>query len=346
MSHAKKRYTTRRAFLHTAGAALGTAALGGLLPRGARAQDGIVWYTGLSVKASDDLLKTWSQKTGIEGKYFRAGGLKVAQKYEQEVKANQVAASVVSTAIPSLIAKWAKDGLILPYDCPEFAAYPESTVIKGFAGPLTADAQSPAYNTELVPQADAPKHWEDLLDPKWKGKMTMVDATASGGALHWYSALRKEFGLDYMKKLSKQDILVRTGGGNTINALVSGERSVAIVLAQYHALRPMSKGAPLRLITPDEGVPINYNQIFVPAAAPNPDDGKKFVDYALSREAQMFLGKKYFTGSFRKDMPPTAGDTGARPLSEVRAIRSSPADMQEFFDKQVELSQEYASLFK
>lgn len=337
---------SRRSFLHDTGIALGATALAGLFPPSARAQTELVWYSALSVKASDDLLKRWSEKAGVPARYFRAGGLKLAQKFEQEVKAGQVAASVVSTAIPSLIARWAREGIILRHDSPEFAAYPAATVVDGYAGPLTADAQSPAYNTELVSAEEAPKHWEDLLDPKWKGKMTMVDATASGGALHWYSALRKELGLEFMKKLAAQDILVRTGGGNTINALISGERSIAVVLAQYHALRPISQGAALRLITPEEGVPINYNQIFVPAAAPSPELGKQFMDYALSRDAQQFLGATYFTGSFRGDLSPGSGDTGARPLSEVRAIRSSPDDMQEFFDKQVELSQEYASLFK
>ena len=219
-------------------------------------------------------------------------------------------------------------------------------MIPGFAAPISADPQSPAYNTELVSAEEAPKTWEDLLDPKWKGKMTMVDATSSGGALHWYSAMRKHFGKEFMEKLATQDILVRTGGGDVVNTLISGERPIAAILTQYHALKPISQGASLRLVTPDEGVPINYNAIFIPAAAPNPEGGKKFLDYALSKEAQTFLGEKYFTGSFRKDVGGGAADTGARPLSEVTPMASSREDMAEFFEQQEALSEEYATLFK
>lgn len=336
---------SRRRFLQGASLTAGALAFGGLAGT-ARAEEKVVWYTGTSVEASDDLTKMFTEKTGIPSEFFRAGGLKVAQKFEQEVKANQVMASVVSTAIPSLIAQWARDGLIMEYDSPEHSAYPESVVIAGFAAPITADPQSPAYNTELVSPEEAPKTWEDLLDPKWKGKMTMVDATSSGGALHWYSAMRKHFGKEYMEKLSEQDILVRTGGGDVVNTLISGERPIAAILTQYHALKPISKGASLRLVTPPEGVPINFNAIFIPAAAPNPEEGKKFLDFALSKEAQTFLSEKYFTGSFRKDVSGAAGDTGARPLSEVTPLASSPEDMAEFFDQQEALSEEYATLFK
>ncbi len=337
---------SRRRFLQGASLTVGAMAFGGGMIGRARAEDKVTWYTGTAVEASDDLTKTFTEKTGIPADYFRAGGLKAAQKFEQEVKANQVAASVVSIALPSLVAQWVEQGLVMEYESPEYSAFPDSVVIPGYSAPISADPQSPAYNTELVTAEEAPKTWEDLLDPKWKGKMTMVDATSSGGALHWYSAMRKHFGKEYMEKLATQDILVRTGGGDVVNTLISGERPVAAILTQYHALKPISQGAALRLVTPDEGVPINYNTIFIPAAAPNPEGGKKFLDYALSKEAQTFLGEKYFTGSFRNDVGGGAADTGAKPLSEVTPMASSREDMAEFFEKQEELAEEYATFFK
>ena len=101
---------SRRRFLQGASLTVGAMAFGGSMIGSARAEDKVTWYTGTSVEASDDLTKSFTEKTGIPSDYFRAGGLKVAQKFEQEVKANQVAASVVSTAIPSLIAQWADEG--------------------------------------------------------------------------------------------------------------------------------------------------------------------------------------------------------------------------------------------
>jgi iron(III) transport system substrate-binding protein len=338
---------SRRTFLHGTGMAIGSLAAGRFLSDPAFAQaKSIVWYTGTSVEASNDLTKLFTDKTGIKSDYFRAGGLKIAQKFEQELKAGQVAVSAMTIAIPNLAVKWASEGLLMRYESPEFANYPEQFIQKGYAGPATADPQSMAYNTELINEADAPKTWEDLLDPKWKGKITMVDATSSGGALHWYSAMRKAYGKKYMERLAQQNVLVRTGGGDVVNTLVSGERPLAAVITQYHALKPIASGAPLKLSTPAEGIPINYSPIIIPASAPNPEGAKRFVDFVLSAEAQKYLQDKYFVGSFHKDVPAPPRSTGARPLNEVMGIASTPADMDEFFAKQDELTAEYTDLFK
>lgn len=327
--------------------AIGAAAFGGRLATPARAQEEtVVWYTGTSIEAADDLSKLFTKRTRTRSEYFRAGGLKIAQKFEQELKAGQVRCSVITLAIPSLVANWAASGLIAPYNSLELVNYPDQFVLDGFAGPATADPQSMAYNTERIPANETPKKWEDLLDPKWKGKITMVDATSSGGALHWYAALRSTFGREYMSRLAKQEVLVRTGGGDVVNTLVSGERPLAAVLTQYHALRPMASGAPLRLVTPDEGIPINYSPMFVPASAPNVEGGKKFMDLALSGEAQGFLQEKYFVGSFHKDVPAPPPETGARPLNQVKGIASTPKDMAAFFANQEELTAEYTDFFK
>ena len=83
-----------------------------------------------------------------------------------------------------------KAGFFQPYLSPESAAYPA-----GFKDPKGYwvdyfDAYNViGYNTKLVSRDQAPKSWEDLLDPKWKGRIALDDENFS-----WYGAMTQNGG--------------------------------------------------------------------------------------------------------------------------------------------------------
>lgn len=336
----------RRDVLRGAGLAAGAAAFGSWLPRSVRAQETFVWYTGLATEASDAVSKQFTEKTGIPVEYFRAGSNNLVQKFDQERQADQVRCSAFLLTIPVLVAQWAKEGVLTAYDSPEFAQYPEEFVIAGYAGPVAGESMAMAYNAEMVSAEEAPKTWEDLLDPKWKGKLALTDAASASSALHWFAAIQSVYGEEFMEKLSQQDVLVRTGGADVANTLVSGERPVAAAITQSHASRAIGKGGALRIVVPDAGAPIITNVICIPAQAPDPETGKQFVDFILSEDIQVMLQDDYFSPSLRKGIPPIKLDTGARPLSEVKPMASSQADLERFMAERAELMQEYMDLFK
>lgn len=337
---------SRRKLLKGVGASAGALALGGAFSNSSQAADTFVWYSANAVEPSDELSKMFTAKTGIPVEYFRAGSNALAQKFEQEIQANQVRCSALQVTSPTLAARWAQEGSVLPYESPEFANYPEQFVVKGFAGPATGEPLAMAYNTELVSAQDAPKHWADILDPKWKGKLVMTDGASSASAFHWFAALQSVYGEEFMDKLAAQDVLIKTGGADVANSLVAGERQLAVMITQGHASRAIKAGGSLRIVMPEEGCPILTSVIFVPSAAPNAEVGKQFVDFALSEEVQNLMSNKYFVVSLRKGLPPPELDTGARPLSEVTPIASSPADLDKFAADQEALAARYSSLFK
>ncbi|HEX5077629.1 MAG TPA: extracellular solute-binding protein [Geminicoccaceae bacterium] len=336
----------RRDVLRGAGLAAGAAAFGSWLPRSARAQETFVWYTGLATEASDAVSKQFTEKTGIPAEYFRAGSNNLVQKFDQERQADQVRCSALLLTIPVLVAQWAKEGVLTQYDSPEFANYPEEFVIASYSAPTSAEPMAIAYNKEMVSAEEAPKTWEDLLDPKWKGKLALTDAASASSALHWFAALQSVYGKEFMEKLSQQDVLVRTGGADVANTLVSGERPVAAAITQSHASRAIGKGGALRIVVPEAGAPMIATMICIPAQAPDPETGKKFVDFVLSEDVQVMLQDDYFSPSLRKGIPPIKLDTGARPLSEIKPMASSPADLERFQNERAELTQEYMDLFK
>lgn len=338
---------SRRSFLYGAGAAAGAVGLAGMLPRTAMAADDtVVWYTGSKVDAVDDWAGMFKEQTGITCDYYRAGSLKVAQRFEQEVKAGQINCSLVSGGLTGLVRQWADDGLLMAYDSPEFAHYPEDAMIGNFAAPIKADVVAMIYNPELVKPEDVPQSWEDILGPKWKGQMVMSDASSSSGALHWYAAMRKAFGRSYMEKLAEQEVMVRTGSGEVVNTVVSGERPLAAMVYQYHALGAIAKGANLMVLIPEEGAPVSYTHMGIVANGINPEGAKQFMDFATGYDGQVAWQKKYFTGSVRDDMPEISRAHGAVPLNKMKRIASTPADMVEFFGQNATLSDEWVALFK
>jgi iron(III) transport system substrate-binding protein len=343
---APHRGVTRRGFLQATGAVAGAAALGTGLPRGASAQEGMVWYSGSSARSVAAWAEMFQNQSGIPTEHFRSGGVKLAQKFEAEVKAGQVRCSALDSSLPGIMMDWVDRGLMTEYESPEASNYPNDVRAPGYWAPIKALVLTISYNADLIKPEEAPRTWEDVLDPKWKGKMVMADAFYSGAALHWYGAMRKAFGKSFMEKLSKQDVLIRRGSGATANTMVSGERPLSPMMLHYRVFAAIKKGANLQVVMPDDGVPVSYMVIGVPKAAPNPEAGKKFVDFALSQEAQTFWQSNYHTPSLRTDVEPLSRERGRGPLSELKRIYSTRADMRAFFGQQQALMDEWNTLFK
>jgi iron(III) transport system substrate-binding protein len=325
-------------------AAAGVVVLGA--PRAFAQANKLLWYTGASVESAEDWTKIYKDKANTTVDYYRAGGVKLAQKFEQEAKAGQVACDVVDATLPGLMTQWAKQGLLMKYDSPEAKHYPADLRLDGYWTPIKALDTCMVYNTDIIKEADAPKNWEDLLDPKWKGKMVMADPFFSGGTLHWYAAMRKTFGKAFVEKLAKQNILLRNGNGEVLDTVVSGERPLAASALQYYASAKAADGVKVRMVFPIEGVPSGIMVIGVTAKAPNPEGAKKFVDFALGKEAQEIWQTKHFTPSLRDDVAPLPDEYGRTPFNKVKLLASSTADMMELHENQGAILDEFGALYK
>lgn len=143
------------------------------------------------------------------------------------------------------------------------------------------------YNTKLVARDQAPKSWEDLLDPKWKGKIALDEENYS-----WYGAMTQKWGKEktqrYMRGLAKQDIQLRSGQTLIAQLMAAGEFPVAMVLA--HRIEKMKEqGAPVEWVTTLDPVTVSLHPIGVAAKAPHPNAAKLFIDFILSKEGQQLL---------------------------------------------------------
>ena len=155
------------------------------------------------------------------------------------------------------------------------------------------------FNTKVISEQDAPKTYEDLLDPKWKGKM---GASTRGQTIpNWLGVVLEEKGEDYLKKLGQQDIRTyKVSARGLANLVVSGEVALSPTIYSSHMANSKDKGASVewRAIGP---VNATIGAVALNRQAPHPHAAMLAIDFLLSREGQeMRKGLGYFSG--RKDM--------------------------------------------
>ena len=168
------------------------------------------------------------------------------------------AVDVVNTADAAHCIVWKRNGWLAPYLPEEVAKHydkayydPDGYVV------VTRILVSPiAYNTNLVKKEDAPKSFNDLLDPKWAGKMVKAHPAYSGTIMNATFQIARDLGWDYFEKLAKQKVLQVQSATDTPKKIELGERAVMVDGAGYLVIRYKEAGAPVEIVYPEEGTPL------------------------------------------------------------------------------------------
>ncbi|WP_257349856.1 ABC transporter substrate-binding protein [Pseudalkalibacillus decolorationis] len=151
------------------------------------------------------------------------------------------------------------------------------------------------YNTDLVSEEEAPKTWEDLLDPKWKGKIQFSNPAASGTAtlmvLSQMMVRGEDEGWDYFKKLYEQANATPDSGGAPTKAVAMGEAHIGIGF-DFMAYEQKAKGEAIDFVVPEKTA-VLVNPVSLVKDGPNPEGGKKLIDFLLSKEGQEILANWY-----------------------------------------------------
>ncbi len=142
----------------------------------------------------------------------------------------------------------------------------------------------PTYNSKLVAAKDVPKKWEDLLDPKWRGKLGVINSTH-----HWGRLAAGPWGdektIDFIKKLSAQKPLL-TRAGEMAQRLILGEVLVSATLQDSQLHESQKTGAPLAFADQVQPVISPEYHVGVLKNAPRPNVGHLFVIFMASPEVQ------------------------------------------------------------
>jgi iron(III) transport system substrate-binding protein len=149
------------------------------------------------------------------------------------------------------------------------------------------------YNKNMIKAEDAPKSYEDIVSPKWKGKIAMGNPTLHDTTIDWLSSLHFVFGStqkanDWIKKLAALEPLMLDSMVPVGERIASGEMPLGVAYVKYVHLWGR-KGAPMDYV---KGLPVylgDGNYIGLTAKAPHPNAGKLYLDYFLGPESSEIM---------------------------------------------------------
>lgn len=144
-----------------------------------------------------------------------------------------------------------------------------------------------AYNTRHV--KEAPKSWDDLKKPAFKGAFGIANPALSGTAYMSVAVLSKTFGWGYFEALRANGAKMGKGSGQVVDDTASGDLLGSLAV-DYITLDKVDKGANLAMVFPPEMLVIP-SPIAIFKNTPNPDAAKKFVDFVLSKEGQTIIAE-------------------------------------------------------
>ena len=164
------------------------------------------------------------------------------------------------------------------------------------------------YNTTKVSEADAPKTWKDLLDPRFRNAMSTKQSTSGTQFVEWYE-LRRLYGDEYWKQFAKQRPRGFDSRAQLFDRLAKGDDKVCALAEWAGYVLIKQRGAPVAFVAPEDGLPTSQLVAGVVAKAPHPEAARLFVDWLTSAKGQVFYQDNpyLFYGSVRRDMPAMPG---------------------------------------
>jgi iron(III) transport system substrate-binding protein len=169
---------------------------------------------------------------------------------------------------------------------------------------------TPAVNTDLVPAAQRPRRYEDLLAPAWKDKVVWKPNDLSGapGFIgNVLTGMGEARGMEYLRALSRQGIKpVNASARAVLDQVIAGEYPLSLQIFNHHAAISAKKGAPVEWLRPSP-VTVTPGLIGMTRGAPHPNAGLLFIEFMTSPAGQEIFQKADYLPA-RPDVPPLIAD--------------------------------------
>jgi iron(III) transport system substrate-binding protein len=256
----------------------------------AKREGEVVWYTTAGLQDSKPMADVFErEQPPIKVSVIRAGSGVLVNKILSEARAQSGLFDVFNNNDESVMLL-KRRGLIAPYKSPEAAFYDAD--LKDREGYWHAPYVVPwflGYNTRMVNKTDLPKTYEDLLQPKWKGRKIAL-GTDNGALIlsGLISSWGKEKAIRYFQQLAKQEPAMQAGSPSSrIGLLAAGE--FPLTLGAGNTLQTFaSKGAPVDWVAL-EPVFVQLNAIMLASQSRHPNAAKLFIDFVLSNKGQEMI---------------------------------------------------------
>jgi iron(III) transport system substrate-binding protein len=258
------------------------------LHEAAKSEGEAVIYANMDVSAMKPLTEGFMKRyPGTKAASVHFSGAAIITRIDSEARAGKPLSDVVLSGQLGVLALIDKK-IAARYRSPEQEYYRDGFKDKeGLWTAYMTNVMVSAYNTRQVRKDEAPRAVEDLLKPRWKGKLTM-----DSQSYVWFGTilqyLGEEAGLRFMKRLNEQNISHQRGRRLMTQLVAAGEFDMAVETNLNSVLTLSKQGAPLSF-APMQPYFLSPSLVFMSANAPRPYTGALFVDYLLSEEGQKIV---------------------------------------------------------
>ena len=258
----------------------------------AKKEGQVVWYTTLLVdQAVRPLVAAFEAKyPGIKVNFARYNSGELSLRLVNEAQAGKTQADLVDGSLVPLY----KTDHIVPYKPQVASQYAKQFVEEDGRGvSFLMYVLGPGMNTELVKPTDAPKTFEDLLDPKWAGKIAWSANPGLDGGPGFVAlvllSMGQDKGMEYLRKLAKQKLAnIPAASRVVLDQVIAGQYPLSLVVFNHHVAISAAKGAPANFINMEPLLGLTHVLNLV-NKAPNPNAAKLLYDFVVSEEGQTVL---------------------------------------------------------
>jgi iron(III) transport system substrate-binding protein len=288
----------------------------------------LTWYTAHSDDITSQALGRSFESIcpGIKVNVLRTTAQVAYQRVTQEIRASAIQCDVLSSTdlghSVELKAKGAFEKYVPENSSKVFDIY-KGYDPDGYYFVTSAGLIGIGYNTSKVKEADAPKNWTDLLDPRWNNNIALGHPGFSGYVGTWALTLRNQYGWGFFEKLAKNNPRVGRSINDTITMLNAGESAVAGSGPAATLLESVKKGNPLAMAYPTDGSVLIIAPSSIMKGCKHPNAARLFMEFLLSTGASQ-IWVDHFTESIRPEISPSKD---AKPAKDLKIIRPTVAEI-------------------
>lgn len=295
----------------------------------------VVYTSQLEADAKQTVEAFKAQNPGVEVDWIRSGTTELMNKLRAEFAAGAPQPDVLLIADAVTMESLKADNRLMKLDGLGKEGY----------RPGTHDAAGYWYGTKLITTGImynksakmVPSSWLDLLKPEAKGSVVMPSPLYSGAAAIHVASLKEQpgIGAGYLEKLQANGATAAKGNGGILKSVAGGEKLYGVVV-DYLPIREQLKGAPVAFVFPKEGVSAVTEPAAVLSTAKNPEAGKAFIGFLLSREGQELASRQGFLPAMQGVKAPEGFPDPATitvmPYDPAKALKDDEANKRAFAD--------------
>jgi iron(III) transport system substrate-binding protein len=262
-------------------------------------------YSAAPAEQYQLVLDEFKEDTGITLTQTRAGSSEIYSKVEAEAAGGRLTADLIGLNDPTLREALREKGIIQEFDTPLSDKVADVNADPtGYSQPSNMAQQVIVWNSAIVDEDEAPKSYEDLLDPKWKGKVGMTAVNTGLSSITVAKTIWDTMGEDYVRDLAEHDVRIYESVVPLTQSVLRGEIPVAITDLSITETY-IEEGNPLAWVAPEEGTPSWQTFVMVAADTDKLACAKIYLSWSVTdKAANAYYEHTGFLPVMLKDNPP------------------------------------------